>query len=97
MLALIERQERVSEKLIEAQARLQQQDARMASRGVATLTTAAPPLSPRAPLLIGGEQPEGYQYVGLNSGVAIWGHSDIVSASVVVEPPPATWLSPSNT
>ena len=71
---------------MEAQARLEQQDARVAAAGLPNVVTplgpmAAPP-TPRAPLIIGGAQPEGYIYVGLNHGLSVWGHADVVAASV---------------
>ena len=63
-LGLFQRQERVQEKLLEAQARLEQQEARVAATGltntaVPVVQLAAPP-SPRAPLIIGGAQPAEY-------------------------------------
>ena len=95
LVSLIQRQARMQDRLEEAQTRL---DVRAAAAvlpsGVAALTTSVPPLSPRAPLIIGRDQPEGYHYVGLNSGMAIWGHSDIVAASVVE--PPSDVAQPAN-
>jgi hypothetical protein len=35
-----------------------------------------------APMILGGVQPEGYAYIGMNQGQAIWGHADIVQASM---------------
>ena len=43
---------------------------------------AAVPLPGQAPLVIGGVQPEGYIYVGMNHGMSVWGHADVVAASV---------------
>ena len=34
------------------------------------------------PLIMGGAQPLGYVHVGQNQGLNIWGHSDIVQASI---------------
>jgi hypothetical protein len=40
----------------------------------------------RAQLLImGGAQPPGYEFVGQNLGMVIWGHPDIVQASITNE------------
>ena len=47
-----------------------------------TLAQMAAPSTPRAPLIIGGDQPEGYIYVSLNHGLSVWGHVDVVPASV---------------
>jgi hypothetical protein len=33
-------------------------------------------------MILGGAQPEGYVYIGTNQGQAIWGHVDIVQASM---------------
>ena len=44
---------------------------------------AAPgPVTGQAPLIIGGAQPEGYIYVGMNHGLSVWGHAEVVAASV---------------
>ena len=84
MLSLFQRQERVQEKLVEAQARLAQQDSRVTAAGLTSDATSlaqmAAPSTPRAPLIIGGAQPEGYIYVGLNHGLSVWGHADVVAA-----------------
>jgi hypothetical protein len=36
-------------------------------------------------LIMGGAQPPGYVFVGQNQGLNIWGHSDIVQASITNE------------
>ena len=61
MLSLFHKQERVQEKLIEAQARLAQQEAKTAAAVMPS---------------------EAYLYVGLNHGLSVWGHADIVAASI---------------
>jgi hypothetical protein len=33
-------------------------------------------------MILSGEQPEGHVYIGTNQGRAIWGHADIVQASM---------------
>ena len=89
-LSLFQRQERVQELMLEAQARLAQQDARVAAVGppgndatsLAQMTIQGPPATHRAPLVIGGAQPAEYIYVGLNLGQSVWAHADIVAASV---------------
>jgi hypothetical protein len=44
------------------------------------------PLAERAPLLIlDRAQPPGYAFVGQNLGMVIWGHPDIVQASITNE------------
>ena len=45
------------------------------------------PLSstPKSPLIVGGAQPEGYLYVGLNQGTTVLGHVDIVAASITLD------------
>ena len=90
LLSLFQRQERVQELMLEAQARLAQQDARVAAAGhtgndatsLAQMTLQAPPATHRAPLIVGGAQPDEYIYVGLNHGESVWAHADIVAASV---------------
>ena len=52
-----------------------------AAMPVMQLATAVPPPS-QAPLIIGVVQPEGYIYVGTNGGLSVWGHAEIVAASV---------------
>ena len=37
------------------------------------------------PLIVGGAQPEGYLYVGLNQGTAVWGHTDIVAVLITID------------
>ena len=90
LLSLFQRQERVQELMLEAQARLAQQDARVAAAGptgndatsLAQMTIQGPPATHRAPLVIGGAQPAEYIYVGLNRGQSVWAHAEIVAASV---------------
>ena len=36
-----------------------------------------------APLIMGGPPPVGYVYVGTNQGLSIWGHNEIVAASIM--------------
>jgi hypothetical protein len=33
-------------------------------------------------MILCGEQPEGHLYISMNQGRAIWGHADIVQASM---------------
>ena len=41
--------------------------------------------TPKSSLIIGGAQPEGYLCVGLNHGLSVWGHADIVATSIVLD------------
>jgi len=89
LLSLFHKQERVQETLIEAQARLAQQEDKAAAAVVpsdasslAQMAVHGAPSTPKAPLIFGGAQPEGYLYVGLNHGLSVWGHADIVAASI---------------
>ena len=86
LLSLFQRQERVQEKLLETQARLEQQDARLAtttsSNAVTPLAQMAAPSPPRAPLIVGGPQSEEYISVGLHHGLHVWAYADIVKSSV---------------
>jgi hypothetical protein len=41
-----------------------------------------PPAVATPPLILGGAQPPGYTFVGQNLGLAIWGHPDIMQASI---------------
>ena len=51
------------------------------SIAAAPLLQMAAPMPAPAPLIIGGVQPEGYIYVGLNHGLSVWGRADVVAAS----------------
>jgi len=91
LLSLFQRQERVQELMLEAQARMAQQDARVAAAGhtgndatsLAQMTLQGPPqANHRAPLIVGGAQPDEYIYIGLDRGQSVWAHADIVAASV---------------
>jgi hypothetical protein len=41
-----------------------------------------PPTAAQAPMILGGAHLEGYVYICMNQGLAIWGHPDIVQASM---------------
>ena len=64
---------------MEAQARLAQQDARVAAAGptgndatsLAQMTLQGPPATHRAPLIVGVAQPDEYIYVGLDRPVCV--------------------------
>ena len=85
LVSLFQRQARMQDKLEEAgAARCPCGSGGHAGRGgFFGHIRVAPTLSPRAPLLIGGAQSEGYHYVGLHGGLSVWGHSDIIAASVL--------------
>jgi len=53
----------------------------VASMAAAPLLQMAAPMPSPAPLIIGGVQPDGYIYVGLNHGLSVWGRADVVAAS----------------
>jgi hypothetical protein len=44
-----------------------------------------PPAVAAPPLILGGAQPPGYTFVGQNLGLVIWGHPDIMQASITKE------------
>jgi hypothetical protein len=52
--------------------------------GVGTLLALLPaqPAVAQASMILGGAQPAGYVYIGMNQGQAIWGHAYIVQASI---------------
>jgi len=52
------------------------------TNAVTPLAQMAAPPTPRAPLIVGGPQSADYIYVGLNQGMSVWAHDDIVQASV---------------
>jgi hypothetical protein len=52
---------------------------------VSQLAVTGPPAEKTPPLIMGGAQPPGYAFVGQNQGLNIWGHSDIVQASITNE------------
>ena len=92
LLSLFHRHECVQENLIEAQARIAQQDAKAAmavlpsdASSLAQMAVHAAPSTPKSPLVVGGAQPEGYLCVGLNHGLSVWGHADIVATSIVLD------------
>ena len=87
MLTLLQRHERVQEKMIEVQARLAQADAQGFEIPPAPLLAQmAPPgsVAGPAPFIVTnqGAQPAGYIYIGDNHGASIWGRADAVEASL---------------
>ena len=86
MLTLLQRQERVQEKMIAVQARLAQADAQGFEIPPAPLAQMAPPgsVTGPAPFIVTnqGAQPAGYIYIGDNHGASIWGRADAVEASL---------------
>ena len=86
VLALLQRQERVQQKMIEVQARLAQADAQGIEIPPAPLVqmAAQDPVPGPAPFLVTNEgaQPAGYIYLGTNHGASIWGRADAVEASL---------------
>ena len=49
---------------------------------VSQMVAMGPPAVATPPLILGGAQPPGYTFVGQNLGLAIWGHPDIMQASI---------------
>ena len=86
MLALLQRQDRVQEKMLEVQARLAQADAQgfeIPPAPLAQITSPGSVTGP-APFIVTtqGAQPAGYIYIGDNQGASIWGRADAVEASL---------------
>ena len=52
---------------------------------VSQLAVTGPPAERAPPLILGGEQPPDYVFVGQNLGMVIWGHPDIVQASITTD------------
>jgi hypothetical protein len=52
---------------------------------VSQLSGTGPPTERTPQLIMGGAPPPGYAFVGQNLGVAIWGHPDIMQASITNE------------
>jgi hypothetical protein len=79
--------------LLDAQGRIQQNDVKVAEvttrvgflGSVSQLAVTGPPAERAPPLILGGAQPPGYAFVGRNLGIVIWGHPDIVQASITNE------------
>jgi hypothetical protein len=49
---------------------------------IATVSLTLPPTVAQTPMILGGAQPEGYVYICTNQGLTVWGHADIVQASL---------------
>ena len=86
MLALLQRQDRVQEKMVAVQARLAQADAQgfeIPPAPLAQITSPGSVTGP-APFIVTnqGAQPAGYIYIGDNQGASIWGRADAVEASL---------------
>jgi hypothetical protein len=52
---------------------------------VSQLAVTGPPTERAKLLIMGGAQPPDYAFVGQNLGMVIWGHPDIVQASITNE------------
>jgi hypothetical protein len=94
-VAALQAQLHLQNQLLVAQSALARHEDRLASTscissaGAALLQGDGPSLASLAqtgdapaPLKVGGAQPAGYSYLGLNQGVPIWGHEDIVRAAL---------------
>jgi hypothetical protein len=98
LIASLQNQVSLQHQLLAAQATLTQQDEMLGALGAPSHAGAtmqqgavvsmplspltAPPAVAQAPIILGGAQPEGYVYISTNQGQAIWGHADIVQASM---------------
>jgi hypothetical protein len=50
--------------------------------GTSLVSLPAPTVVAQAQMILGGDQQAGYVYIGTNHGQDIWGHADIVQASI---------------
>jgi hypothetical protein len=94
LVASLQAQLAVQNQLLAAHARLDQQEDRLASllhspAGAILAQGAGPSVASLAPTVgelpafrVGGAEQAGYEYIGLNHGVPIWGRQDLVRASV---------------
>jgi hypothetical protein len=89
LIATLQNQVSLQQHLLSAQATFARQDQILTSapgalgapsQPLTSLT--APPAVAQAPMIVGDVQPEGYVYISMNQGLAIWGHPDIVQASL---------------
>jgi hypothetical protein len=87
LIAAVQNQVSLQHQLLAAQATLARQDKLLASawttpQQVVGMTLASLTAVAQAPMIISDAQLEGYVYIGSNWGQAIWGHADIVQASL---------------
>jgi hypothetical protein len=98
LIAVLRGQVDLQHQLLSAQkGRIQQNDVKVAAlaarvglmgghgASVSQLAVMGPPAVAAPPLILGGTQPQGYAFVCLNEGVVIWGHPNIVQASITDE------------
>jgi hypothetical protein len=91
LIAALRGQVDLQHQLLAAQGRIQQKDVKVAEVAarvgfMGSVSQLAVPPAERTPLLIlGGAQPPDYTFVGRNLGMVIWGHPDIVQASITNE------------
>jgi hypothetical protein len=94
LVASLQTQLHLQNQLLAAQARIDRQEDRLASlfsspAGAVLSQGDGPSLASLAqtggalpPFKVGGAEPPGYEYIGINQGVPIWGREDVVRASV---------------
>jgi hypothetical protein len=90
LIAAIQTQVSLQQQLLAEQTTLARQDQLLSRVGAALPQGAgmplavlmAPPAVAQAPMILGGDQPEGYVYIGTNQGLTVWGHANIVQASL---------------
>ena len=98
LIAAIRGQVDLQHQLLAAQeGRIQQNDVKVAElaarvgfmggpgASVSQLSVTGPQAERTPQLIMGGAPPPGYAFVGQNLGMAIWGHPDIVQASITNE------------
>ena len=90
LIAMIQSQVNLQHQLLAAQTTIARQDDLLARVGATLMKGAGmplvsltlPPTVAQTPMILGGAQPEGYVYICTNQGLTVWGHADIVQASL---------------
>jgi hypothetical protein len=90
LIASFQTQVSLQQQLLAEQTTLARQDQLLSRVGAALPQGAgmplavlmAPPAVAQATMILGGDQPEGYVYIGTNQGLTVWGHANIVQASL---------------
>ncbi len=98
LIATLRGQVDLQHQLLAAQeGRIQQNDVKVAElaarvgfmggpgASVSQLAVTGPPAERENQLILDGAQPPGYAFVGQNLGMVIWGHPDIVQASITTD------------
>jgi hypothetical protein len=93
LIAALRGQVDLQHQLLASTGRIHQKDVKVAEvaarvgfmGSVSPLAVTGPPAERTPPLILGGAQPPGYAFVGRNLGMVIWGHPNIVQASITNE------------